>query len=147
MILIFTMSMAAGVAGMMLLHNSLDIGRIDWRTCSNLKLAELGLFLLQKVYFTWFCWRSICRAQEEAADLIVFDFHIQKLWFCMPLPFIIVALHIMVCRTCNGAANYYSFVLPIIFAAESFLELFSTKVYLRWHQNHLKEQEGCCSRN
>ena len=114
---------------------------VDWNFCPILRLSEFVLYLAEKVIFVWFCFRSRYRAEQEAADIVVFDIHIRRLWYLMPVPMLLLLQFYLETRSCFMVSN--AFMDPaLIFGLQSFIELALTKTYLRWHQNDLKTQEG-----
>ena len=121
---------------------SLHITGLEWKLCSVLRFAEIGLFLLEKLIFIWYCFRSRFRAEQEAADLVVFDLHIHRLWYLMPIPLLLLLTHFTELEQCMMVSNSY-LNPPFLFGVQSSFELVLAKIYLRWHQNHLKAQEGC----
>ena len=130
------------IIGVLMLRDSVQIKFLDLKICQAIKFAQFSSFLIEKMIFTWFCFRSRYRAEQEAADLVVFDIHIRKIWLLMPLSLLLLVLYFVETRNCLMTTNLY--MSPaLILGLQSFFELTITKTYLKWHQNHLKVYEGC----
>ena len=114
----------------------------DWELCSMLRFTEISCFTLEKCVFVWFCFRSRCRADQEAADIVVFDLHIHRLWYLMPVPLLLLLIHFAESHNCYLISSPFMNP-PLLMGIQSSTELVFAKIYLRWHQDHLKKQEGC----
>ena len=115
---------------------------IDWNTCTLLQVGELGCFILEKLILVWYSFRSRCRAEQEAADIMVFDLHIFRLSYLMCVPLGLLFVHFLEPKRCYLPGSPY-LNPPLLLGIQSASELIFITIYLRKHQVHLKTQEGC----
>ena len=128
--------------GILWRKQSLQLTGLEWKLCPLLRFSEISLFLVEKIILVWYCFRSRYRADWEAADIVVFDIHIRRLWYLMPVPMLLLLIHFAETQRCLMVTNPY-LNPPLLMGIQTSVELIFAKTYLRWHQNHLKSQEGC----
>ena len=108
--------------------------------CSVLDLSPAVVILAYNVILMIFFWKLRQRAEQDAADVLVYNFQVNLISVLLFLPFTILSTFITSTSMCSSSIVGIEIVLS--FTTVAILELLCLKIYIKWHQKQIAKQEG-----
>ena len=110
--------------------------------CFITNITAYGSFGLLCLGLSLYCLRSYLRADIDSADILIFDNHLNLLTYFYWAPLYMLASHLLILTVCGTPAFGHHTLLS--FSGLGLLEIVFIRLYTKWHQTFIKQQEGFC---
>ena len=87
-----------------------------------------------------YCLRLYLRAEIDSADIMIFDNHLNVLSYYYWVPLYMLSTHLLILTVCSSPAFGHHTLL--CFSILGLFEVVFIRLYTKWHQTFIKQQEG-----
>ncbi len=103
-------------------------------------LTSLGAYCFLKLSLVIICCRLGIKAEMDSADVLIFDTHVSFVGYFTWVPIYIGACHFILFAGCGGP--FIGNKLLLLMNLQAVADIVFLRLYLKWHQIFIKQQEG-----